>query len=102
MLAEVLRASGHEVEVAHDGPSALAAVQRFTPEVALLDIGLPVMDGYELGGRLREVVAPAPRLIALTGYGQAEDRRRSTEAGFAGHMVKPVDIPGLLAVLADG
>ena len=101
MLAEILRQAGHEVLVVHDGPSALAAADRFTPDVALLDIGLPVMDGYDLARRLRAMLASPPRLVALTGYGQEHDRRRSSEAGFDEHLVKPVDIATVLAAIDD-
>jgi signal transduction histidine kinase len=90
-VAELLRVMGHEVAVAYDGPRALRAVEGFRPDVAILDIGLPVMDGYELARRLREVLgSEAPHLIALTGYGQEHDRLRSFEAGFEAHLVKPV------------
>ncbi len=97
MLALLVRAAGHQVLVAPDGPHALAAAAEFLPEVAILDIGLPVMDGYELAGRLREQLgARAPRMVAVTGYGQEHDRERSAAAGFAEHLVKPVDGPALL------
>jgi CheY-like chemotaxis protein len=99
LLADLLRDAGHEVVVAHDAPGALAAADRFAPDVALLDIGLPVMDGYELARRLRGVRAPSPAFVALTGYGQEHDRQRSRDAGFAEHLVKPVDAAQLLAVI---
>jgi PAS domain S-box-containing protein len=93
LLAAVLQAMGHEVEVAYDGPEALAKLEHFTPEVALLDIGLPVMDGYELARRIREKPRLAQtRLFAVTGYGQARDREQSAAAGFDAHFVKPVDL----------
>jgi len=82
---------GHEVKMAHDGPQALAAIETFAPQIAVLDIGLPVMDGYELARRIREKLGSSCRLVALTGYGQEHDRRRSQESGFAEHLVKPVD-----------
>ena len=101
LLAEALDMHGYRTLVAHDGPSALAAAPSFEPELALLDIGLPVMDGYELARRLRDLRAPAPiRLVAITGYGQESDRALSRKAGFDAHMVKPVDLDALLAVLA--
>jgi signal transduction histidine kinase/ActR/RegA family two-component response regulator len=90
LLAESLRLDGHEVHVAYDGPSALAMAEQVHPRIALLDLGLPVMDGYELAGRLRASEA-AIGLVAVTGYGQEMDRRASARAGFAEHLVKPVD-----------
>jgi CheY-like chemotaxis protein len=98
MLAELLRVMGHDVTVAHDGPSALAAEWGMTPAVALLDIGLPLMDGYELARQLRSR-HPQMRLVALTGYGQESDRIQSRNAGFDAHLVKPVDLPALNEVL---
>ena len=99
LLGEALAAAGHEVRIAHDAPEALAAARDFAPEVAVLDIGLPVMDGYELASRLRGDPRP-PRLIAVTGYGQQTDRARSQAAGFERHLVKPVDLEELLAALS--
>jgi CheY-like chemotaxis protein/anti-sigma regulatory factor (Ser/Thr protein kinase) len=100
LLAEGLRNAGHVVMTARDGPSALAAMKTFHPDVAILDIGLPVMDGYELAGRVRAQFGDAaPRLIALTGYGQESDRDRAREAGFSRHLTKPVDFGSLLAAL---
>jgi len=98
-LAEVLRACGHAVQVALDGPSALALAATLDPEVALLDIGLPVMDGYELAGRLAREGARRPYLVALTGYGQESDRIRAQEAGFDEHFVKPVELSRVVAVI---
>ena len=101
MLSIMLEAAGHEVEIAHDGPAALARIASFKPDVALLDIGLPVMDGYELGKRIHELPETAHcRLVALTGYGQDSDHARSKAAGFAAHLVKPVDLDRLLEVVA--
>jgi CheY-like chemotaxis protein len=96
LLGEMLHAHGHEVALAYDGPQALGLLARFQPEVAVLDIGLPVMDGYELAGELRSALGPEVVLIAVTGYGQEHDRRRAEAAGFAHHFVKPVDAPALL------
>jgi CheY-like chemotaxis protein len=91
---------GHVVEVAHDGPSALVASARFMPSSVLLDIGLPVMDGYEVARRLREDAnGRRIRLIAVTGYGQDADRQRALEAGFEEHLVKPVDLRRLDGLL---
>ena len=104
------RIGGHEVRLAHDGPEALVEAAAFDPEVVLLDIGLPTMDGYEVARRLRADPATAgAALIALTGWGQQDDRRRSREAGFDHHLVKPVDhdvleqlLAGLGAPAVDG
>ena len=90
-MAMLLRMAGHEVEVEHDGAAALERVSRHAPDLLLLDIGLPGMNGYDVARHLRSrPEGQALRIIALTGYGQEEDRRRSLEAGFDGHLVKPV------------
>ncbi|MGQ0764864.1 MAG: ATP-binding protein [Gemmatimonadota bacterium] len=99
-LAESLGALGHQVLVALDGPAALASAPGFRPGIALLDIGLPVMDGYELAQRLKE----EPRLsslclIAVSGYGQERDRTAARDAGFTALIVKPVDLPRLAALI---
>jgi len=100
LLGEALRHRGHEVEIAFDGPGALALLDRFRPDVGLLDIGLPVMDGYELAARLRKDPALAGiRLVAITGYGQAADRSRSTAAGFDEHLVKPIDLDRIVQLV---
>ncbi|MBA3460862.1 MAG: response regulator [Deltaproteobacteria bacterium] len=91
LLADVLGAFSYDVRIAHDGPAALTALETFRPVVAILDIGLPVMDGYELAGEVRSRI-PEVRLIAVTGYGQASDREKTTRAGFDAHLVKPVTI----------
>jgi len=100
-LAMLLRTAGAEVHVAHNGPAALELFASREPHVVLLDIGMPDMDGCEVARRLREL-APAERvaLVALTGWGQDEDRRRVREAGFDHHLVKPVDLASLQALLA--
>ena len=100
LLGDVLRAQGHEVNVTYGAADALAAVGHFRPEVAVLDIGLPVMDGYELAAQLRSNARMAGcRLIALTGYGQAHDRARSEAAGFEHHLVKPVQLEVLARLM---
>ena len=92
MLAELLGAAGYHAVVANDGPQALAMARGFVPDVALLDIGLPAMDGYELARRLRDLTGwAAVRLFAVTGYGAHGDRMRSQAAGFDHHLVKPID-----------
>jgi signal transduction histidine kinase/ActR/RegA family two-component response regulator len=99
-LAEALRDGGHDVRVATDGPGALAVAAEFGPDIVLLDIGLPVMDGYEVARRLRQRTDPRPpRLLALTGYGQEKDRARALAAGFDDHIVKPVNLDDLFARL---
>jgi signal transduction histidine kinase/CheY-like chemotaxis protein len=99
MLGELLRHAGHEVCIAADGPSALASLDTFVPEVALLDIGLPGMDGYELAGRLRaDPRTDGLRIVALTGYGREPDRARALATHFDEHLVKPVSAERLLAV----
>jgi CheY-like chemotaxis protein len=96
-LALVLNMDGHMTHVVQNGVEALDAFESFKPEVVLLDIGLPEMDGYEVATRLRSTRAVVePLLIAVTGYGQADDRERSKAAGFDHHLVKPVDISALL------
>ena len=102
-FAEVIRHLGHEVEVAFDGPRAIQKAATFKPTVALVDIGLPVMDGYELARRLREVVGSDPlKLVAVTGYGEDANRALSQEAGFDLHAVKPVDLGSLRALIGNG
>jgi CheY-like chemotaxis protein len=101
-LALLLRLAGHEVRVAYDGPAALADVRDHPPEVVLLDIGLPKgMNGYEVARRLRgEYGLSEALVIAVTGYGQEEDRRRALEAGFDHHLTKPVDPEHLRELVA--
>jgi PAS domain S-box-containing protein len=99
LLGEMLESLGHEVVVALDGPRALEAIERFTPEIGILDIGLPVMDGYELAAALRQRFGSAIRLMAVTGYGQEQDRLRTQEAGFEVHFVKPVGLGKVLAAI---
>jgi signal transduction histidine kinase/ActR/RegA family two-component response regulator len=101
MLRETLAHSGHQVEGARDGASGLELAARTSPEVALIDIGLPDMDGYEVARRLRASANGAMLLVALTGYGQVEDRRRALEAGFDVHLTKPVETDRLEAALAS-
>jgi PAS domain S-box-containing protein len=100
-LCELLRLLGHEVRVAYDGPSALSIAEQQTPDVIMLDIGLPGMSGFEVAARLRHL--PETRsstLIAVTGYGRSSDRERSLEAGFDAHLVKPVDADELTVLLS--
>lgn len=101
-LGMLLRLCGHEVQVAHTGPTALQRAQEHRPAVILLDIGLPGMDGYRVAQHLRQQEGMGKvRLIATTGYGQDSDRQRSQEAGFDYHLVKPVDPAKLQDLLAE-
>ena len=101
-LAMLLEITGNETFIAHDGAAALEAAMEHRPEVVLLDIGLPTLNGYEVGRRIRdEAWGKDVILIALTGWGQEEDRRKSQEAGFDGHLVKPVNYPALMALLSS-
>ena len=100
-LALLLRLKGHDVEIAHDGPAALKTATSFQPEAVLLDIGLPGLDGFQVAGELRRRQSTASALIvALTGYGQEDDQRRSREAGFDHHLIKPVDPQVIYDLLA--
>ena len=100
MVAQLLELSGHEVCVAHTGVAALEAASVFKPDVALIDIGLPDMDGYEVATRLRNGQSNcAATLIAVTGFGRDVDRQRSKRAGFAHHLVKPIDFDQLASLL---
>jgi len=103
-LRRMLELEGHRVRTAADGVSGLEAVRSAPPEIALIDIGLPKMDGYELARRIRREVSGArqPYLVAVTGYGLPEDRKRTLEAGFDMHVVKPVDAALLADVLERG
>ncbi len=101
LLDVALQTMGHTTRVAHDGPEALEAARDFQPDVALIDIGLPVMDGYEVARRLRTMFdAACPKLVAVTGYGQESDRQRAREAGFDRHLVKPVELSRLAELIA--
>lgn len=99
-LGALLELEGHVVAAAGEGHQALDLVRATDPDIALVDIGLPGIDGYEVARRVRAVDGRRPVLIALTGYGQPEDRRRASEAGFDGLLVKPVDPTALTTLLA--
>ena len=99
-LGAILSARGHDVRVAHDGAEALREVEEFVPEFAFLDIGMPKVHGYEVARRLRERPETAECvLVAVTGWGQEDDRRRAQEAGFDRHLVKPVEATDIEAIL---
>jgi CheY-like chemotaxis protein len=102
MMASLLRLDRHDVRTACDGPAALEAVRSWQPEVVLLDIGLPGMDGYELASRMsRMAQTRGALLVAITGYGREVDRRRGREAGFHHYLVKPLN-PGVLEGVLAG
>lgn len=98
LLGDIVRARGHEVVVIHHPQAALDALREFVPDLAVLDIGLPDMDGHELGRRIR-ALHPACRVVALSGYGRESDRQRSIDAGFFAHLVKPVRVDVFLQLL---
>jgi CheY-like chemotaxis protein len=100
-LARLLKLLGNDVQVAHHGKAAIETARAFRPEFVLLDIGLPGMDGYQVAASLRnDGCCENSVIVAVSGYGQEEDRRRAREAGFHHHLVKPVDFGALRALLA--
>ncbi|MFL5898085.1 MAG: ATP-binding protein, partial [Solirubrobacterales bacterium] len=97
LTGQILVAEGHEVRIVYDGPAALAGAREFRPDIVLLDIGLPGMDGYQVASALRDAGGdPPPMLVAVSGYGEEQARRRSHASGCAHHLVKPVNIDALL------
>jgi CheY-like chemotaxis protein len=101
-LAMLLRLKGHDVMVAHDGPSALEIASDYRPNLVFLDLGMPQMDGFEVARRLKRMSELENTLVvAVTGWGQEEDRRRTAEAGFHRHLVKPPEPKALENVLAE-
>jgi CheY-like chemotaxis protein/anti-sigma regulatory factor (Ser/Thr protein kinase) len=102
IMAETLSELGHQVRTANDGPTALEVSAGFLPDVVLLDIGLPEMDGYEVARQLRsQRLEPRPFLIALTGYGQPADQASAEAAGFDAHFVKPIPVDAVLALIDE-
>ncbi len=102
MMSTLLGMAGHDVRIAHSGPAALEAAADHRPDAIVLDIGLPGLDGYQVAQRLRQdPLTEDVVLIAASGYGQESDRRRSREAGFDHHLVKPVDPQRLQEILAE-
>ena len=100
-LSMFVRLLGYEVETAHDGLQAIEVAQRFAPDLVLLDIGLPKLDGYEVAQRLRaEATCKAACLVAITGWGRDEDNDRAMQAGFDHHLTKPVDPAVLESLIA--
>ena len=102
ILARTLQLKGHEVQTAYDGIEAVDVAARFKPDIVLLDIGLPRLSGYDVARRIRQLPdGKSTILIAITGWGQEEDRRQSQQSGFDMHLVKPVDPIALLKLLAE-
>jgi CheY-like chemotaxis protein len=100
LLAEVISSLGYQVRVAYDGAAAVDEVLQFRPDVVLLDIGLPILDGYEVARRVRQTPEGADvKLVAVTGYGQEGDKSRADAAGFDRHLVKPIDLDKLFETL---
>jgi PAS domain S-box-containing protein len=101
VLAMLLRASGHQVETVHDGMAALETSQCFRPDLVILDIGMPKVNGYDVARQIRSRGDSDVMLIAVTGWGQEQDKRRAREAGFDHHLTKPVDVAALEKILAE-
>jgi DNA-binding response OmpR family regulator len=103
MLGELIQMMGHDVRVAHDGATAIAEARRFAPDLVLLDVGLPDMSGYDVARELRaHAGGRAMTIVAVTGWGRAEDQARSAEAGIDLHVVKPITIETVNRLLAPG
>jgi len=98
-LATLLGVMHYQVRVAYDGPEAIEAADEFTPAVALLDIGLPKLSGYDIARHIRRTRGDDVLLVAITGWGQEEDRRKAREAGFDHHFTKPADFERLLELI---
>jgi DNA-binding response OmpR family regulator len=98
-LATLLNVMGYNVRIAYDGPEAIEAADEFQPEVALLDIGLPRLSGYDIARHVREKRGEDVLLVAITGWGQEEDQRLAREAGFDHHFTKPADFDALLGLI---
>jgi DNA-binding response OmpR family regulator len=98
-LATLLDVMGYQVRTAYDGPEAILAADEFQPEVALLDIGLPRLSGYDIARHVRQKRGRGVLLVAITGWGQDEDRRKAREAGFDHHFTKPADFDELLGLI---
>jgi CheY-like chemotaxis protein len=98
-LATLLDVMGYSVRIAYDGPEAIEAADEFQPEVALLDIGLPRLSGYDIARHVRQKRGREVLLVAITGWGQEDDRRKAREAGFDHHFTKPADFDMLLELI---
>ena len=100
-LATLLDVMGYQVRTAYDGPEGIDAADEFEPAVALLDIGLPKLSGYDIARHIRARRGDRVLLVAITGWGQEEDQRRAREAGFDHHFTKPADFDRLIALIGD-
>ena len=100
-LATLLQVLGYQVRVAYDGPEAIEAADDFQPDAGLLDIGLPHLSGYDIARHIRSTRGGGVLLVAITGWGQAEDQRRAREAGFDHHFTKPADFERLVAIIGE-
>jgi CheY-like chemotaxis protein len=101
LLARLLVMLGHQTLIVHDGLEAVAAAKSFRPDAALLDIGMPRLNGYEVARRIRcDPACGSMKLIAMTGWGQEEDKRRAMEAGFDHHLTKPMEISAIEQILS--
>ncbi|HEY9106310.1 MAG TPA: response regulator, partial [Roseateles sp.] len=101
-MAMLLSVLGHEVRVQRDGPAALAAAAEFLPQAVFCDVGMPGMDGYEVATRLRQDPRlTATLLVALTGWGSQDDKKRSCAAGFDAHLTKPASLDAIIALMAE-
>jgi CheY-like chemotaxis protein len=101
MLAQLVRMRGYEVAVAHDGLEAISSAASFMPDVALLDIGMPELDGHQVAAELRKERGADVTLVAITGWGDDADKQRASSAGFDHHLTKPIDLDGLISWLAE-
>jgi CheY-like chemotaxis protein len=101
MLAMILDSKGHEVRVAHDGLEAVSSAEAFEPDVALLDIGMPELDGHQVAAQIRKIAGPSVMLVAITGWSEPGVAHGQTYAGFDHHLVKPIDLERLSACLTE-
>jgi CheY-like chemotaxis protein len=101
LLGDALGMAGYDVRVERDPRRALSVAVDFQPDLAILDIGMPELSGYDVAERLTSLIEPAPKLVALSGYGQPQDVQRSKAAGFLEHLVKPVEMTGLLDLVTS-
>ena len=101
MLAQLVRMRGYKVAVAHDGLEAISSAASFMPDVALLDIGMPELDGHQVAAELRRERGSGVTLVAITGWGDSAAMERSSSAGFDHHLTKPIDLDGLIRWLAQ-